>query len=164
MGYTGVDMFTLIYKTHINCTQEELFDFHLDSNNITKITPPDTKVELLSEDISSYEGKIVKIKTTKFFIPTFWEVKIEKLIEPKILVDVALKSPFKYWKHQHIFIETKNGCELQDIIEYELPLGFVGKLVEPFITNDIKKMFEYRHIQTKKILEENSPRIFTSNQ
>jgi ligand-binding SRPBCC domain-containing protein len=154
MGYTRINMNTLIYKTQIHCTQGELFDFHINSNNITKITPPDTKVELLSKDTSSYEGKIVKIKTTKFFIPTFWEVKIEKLIKPKILVDVALKSPFKYWKHQHIFIKTKNGCELQDIIEYELPFGVLGKLVAPFIRNDIKKMFEYRHFETKRILEE----------
>jgi len=146
-------MKTIIKTSFINCDLKALFDFHLDSNNITKITPKDTKVELLSADTQTYVGKIVKIKTTKFFIPTYWEVHIERLESPNILVDLALKSPFKYWKHQHIFTQKGNMCELKDVIEYELPFGILGKLVSSFIENDITKMFDYRHQQTKIILE-----------
>jgi len=146
-------MKTITKTSLIDCTKEELFDFHLDSNNITKITPLNTKVTLLNEDTKTYEGKIVKIKTVKFFIPTYWEVKIEKLDKPNILIDIALKSPFKYWKHQHIFTKKGSLCELKDIIEYELPFGILGKLVEPFIEYDIRAMFEYRHKKTKQILE-----------
>jgi len=144
---------TITQTSTINCTLEELFDFHLDSNNITKITPADTKVQLLNDDSQAYEGKIVKIKTTKFFIPTYWEVKIEHLQRPNILVDVALKSPFKYWKHQHIFTQKDNRCELKDIIEYKMPFGIFGKLLDHFIELDIKNMFQYRHKKTKMLLE-----------
>jgi len=146
-------MKTLMKKTQINCEVEKLFDFHMDSNNIKKITPQNIKVELLNDDGSSYVGKIVKIKTTKFFIPTYWEVRIEKLQKPNILIDIALKSPFKYWRHQHIFNKKENGCELVDIIDYELPFGVLGRLIEPLLTRDIKHMFEYRHSKTKEILE-----------
>jgi ligand-binding SRPBCC domain-containing protein len=146
-------MKTIVKVSTIKCSLDELFEFHLDSSNISKITPADTKVELLNEDVTAYEGKVVKIKTTKFFIPTYWEVKIEKLEKPNVLVDVALKSPFKYWKHQHIFTKKDDVCELKDIIEYEMPFGFLGSLVEPLIANDIKKMFEYRHKRTKEVLE-----------
>lgn len=146
-------MKTIIKTSIINCTLEELFEFHLDSENITKITPPNTKVTLLNEDTTTYEGKIVKIKTVKFFIPTYWEVKIEKLQKSDILVDVAVKSPFNYWKHQHLFTKKGNMCELNDVIEYELPFGFLGKIVAPFIELDIKNMFDYRHKITKEILE-----------
>lgn len=142
----------------ISCTIDELFNFHLDSENITKITPHNIKVELLSSDTKAFEGKVIKIKTTKFFIPTYWEVKIEKLKSPSILVDVALKSPFKYWKHQHIFTKKGNVCELKDIIEYELPFGILGKIVEPLITHDIQKMFDYRHKRTKELLEKKTPK------
>ena len=146
-------MKTIEKITFINCTLEELFDFHLDSNNITKITPPNIKVELLNDDTKTFEGKIVKIKTTKFFIPTYWEVKIEKLEKPNILIDVAVKSPFKHWKHQHIFTKKGNLTQLKDLIEYELPYGVLGKIVSPFIELDIKNMFDYRHKQTKALLE-----------
>ena len=141
-------------KSQINISvEEELFNFHLDSNNITKITPKDTKVELLSADTQTYEGKIVSIKTTKFFISTYWDVEIQKLEFPNILVDVAVKSPFKYWKHQHIFTKKGNMCELKDVIEYEMPFGILGKIVNPLIKKDIISMFEYRHKKTKEILE-----------
>lgn len=50
--------------SYIECSQEKLFDFHIDSENIKKITPPNTKVELLNEDTSTYEGKIMHLKTT----------------------------------------------------------------------------------------------------
>ncbi len=143
----------LIQTSLIKCDLEDLFNFHRDSNNITKITPKNIKVKLLIDDTQTYEGKIVKLKTTKFFIPTFWEVKIEKLQSPNLLVDLAVKSPFKYWKHQHIFTKKGNMCELRDEIEFELPFGFLGKIVEPFIELDIKNMFEYRHKKTKELLE-----------
>ena len=37
-------MKTITKTTLIHCTQEELFNFHLDSNNITKITPSNIKL------------------------------------------------------------------------------------------------------------------------
>ena len=149
----------IIKTSLIDCTLEELFDFHLDSQNITKITPSNTKVQLLSEDTPAFEGKIVKLKTIRMFIPIIWEVRIEKLEKPNILVDLAIKSPFKYWKHQHLFTQKGNECELQDIIEFELPFGIFGKIIEPLLTFDIKKMFEYRHKKTKEILENKKNKI-----
>ena len=146
-------MKTITQTSLIDCEIDELFEFHLDSNNISKITPLNTKVELLNDDGITFVGKIVKIKTVKFFIPTYWEVKIEKLDKPNILIDVAIKSPFKYWKHQHIFTKKGSFCELKDIIEYELPFGIFGELLDGFIQLDIKNMFEYRHKKTKEILE-----------
>ena len=144
---------TLIKKSIINCSAEELFDFHTDSANIKAITPPNTKVELLNQDSTTYEGKVLSLKTTRLFIPTYWDVKIQKLERPNILIDIALRSPLKYWRHQHIFTQKNNGCELCDIIEYELPLGILGKLVAPLFERDINQMFEYRHKKTKQILE-----------
>ena len=102
----------------INCDIEKLFAFHLDTNNLKVITPLDTKVELLNKDFIPHEGGIVKIKSVKNFIPTTWEVKIEKLDSPNILIDIAIKSPFKYWKHSHIFTKKGSRCELKDIVEY----------------------------------------------
>ncbi|WP_428024451.1 SRPBCC family protein [Arcobacter sp.] len=137
----------------ISCTIEELFEFHLDSNNIKKITPNDTKVELLSKDFVPREGKVLEIKTTKFGIPTFWAVEISLINKPTILVDTAVHSPFKFWRHSHIFTKKGNVCELKDVIEYEMPFGFIGNIFSSFMENQLNNMFTYRHKQTKIILE-----------
>jgi len=139
--------------TFINCTLEELFDFHMNIKNIKKITPKNIKVELLDYDIRKYECKIINIRTTKYFIPTHWKVCIDKMERPNILVDVAVQSPFKSWKHQHIFTQKGNVCELKDIIEYEIGYGILGKIIAPFLKYDINSMFDYRHKQTKRLLE-----------
>ena len=146
-------METFTHKSFINCTLEELFDFHLDTNNIKLITPSDTKVELIDYEETTFEGKIIKLKTIRAWVPIDWIVKIEKYEYPNLMVDVALKSPFAFWEHQHIFTKKGSMCELKDVIKYKLPFGIVGKLIAPFIKKDIANMFIYRHQQTKKILE-----------
>ena len=142
--------------TLIDCSEKELFDFHLDTNNIKLITPKHTKVELLDYEDSTYEGKIVKIKTTRAFISMNWIIKIEKLQYPNLMVDVAIKSPFSYWEHSHIFTQKGNLCELKDNIKFKLPFGIFGKLILPFIKKDIKKclsidIFKQKNILVKRI-------------
>jgi ligand-binding SRPBCC domain-containing protein len=146
-------MQTFIKSSYINCDIKSLFDFHIDTNNIKKITPTDTKVELLTKDFKPQISEILKIKSTKYFIPMLWEVKIEKIDEPSLLVDVALKSPFAFWEHKHIFIKHGNMSELKDVITFNMPFGIFGKLFEWFVRNDLQKMFDYRHKITKEILE-----------
>ena len=104
----------------INCKIEELFQFHTDMRNLVNITPPDTKVNLINKDFVPHEGGVLKIKTVKNFIPTNWEVKIDKMQEPSLLIDIAIKSPFKYWKHSHVFTQKGNICELKDIVDSQM--------------------------------------------
>lgn len=146
-------MQTFIKSSYIKCNIQTLFDFHLDVNNLKHITPNDTKVTLITKDFIPKQSETLEIKSTKYFIPMLWKVKIEKIDEPNLLVDVALKSPFKYWEHKHIFIQHKDRCELKDVITYELPFGKFGKLFNPFIAKDLQKMFNFRHKITKEILE-----------
>ncbi len=122
-------------------------------NNLKAITPRDTSVELLTKDFTPHQGGILEIKTIKHYIPTIWEVKIEKLVKPNLLVDVALKSPFKYWEHSHIFTKSGTKCELRDVVKYELPFGKLGNLFDFFIQKELKNMFEFRHQVTKNMLE-----------
>lgn len=146
-------MQTFIKSSYINCEIKSLFDFHLNTNNLTYITPPDTKVELLTKDFKPQVSQILKIKSIKYFIPMTWEVRIEKIDEPNLLVDIALKSPFAFWEHKHIFIQHEKMCELKDVITFKMPFGILGKLLNGFVKKDLQKMFDFRHKVTKEILE-----------
>lgn len=138
----------------IFCTVEELFDFHLDFNNLKAITPKDTKVTMQGAMFTPKEGDILRLKTVKNFITTTWEVEIRTIQKPNLLFDVALKSPFKVWRHSHIFTQLEDGvCELTDRVEYELPFGIFGSLFDFIIQLELAKMFAFRHSVTKKILE-----------
>ena len=147
-------MKTFEKTTLINCDIQKLFDFHIDMKNLEAITPLNMEVEVLNKDFIPHEGGVIKIKSVKNFIPIIWEVKIEKMQSPNILVDIALKSPFKFWEHSHIFTKKGSLCELKDVIKYKLPFGKIGELFNFFIQKELKTMFDYRHKITKGLLEE----------
>lgn len=146
-------MKTFTKQTYIDTTLEELFKFHLDTNNLIKITPKNIKAELLTKCDNPKEGTILKIRTVKNFIPFTWVVKIKKMDYPHMFVDEALKSPFKFWEHYHIFKQDGHKVLLKDVVRYELPFGFLGSLLHSVIEKDLEQMFEFRHEVTKKSLE-----------
>lgn len=141
----------------IACSQEALFDFHLDSTNLKRITPPSMQVTLLNEaTFFVKEGAHLHIEAKDGFLKTLWEVEIEKIEIPSLLVDNALRSPFVYWKHFHIFTNRGDGmCELRDRIEYKLPFGWFGALFDFVVQYKFNGMFTFRHEATKAILENN---------
>lgn len=146
-------MATYMKKSFINCSKEQLFDFHLNTQNLAEITPKDIKLDLLTHNFTPKQSSTLEIKSTKYFIPTYWKIEILKLERPCILIDKALESPFKSWIHQHRFEEIDGKTQLTDIIDFEMPFGLIGKLIEPFILKDLEKMFTFRHEKTKQILE-----------
>jgi ligand-binding SRPBCC domain-containing protein len=75
------------------------------------------------------------------------------LEENERIIDIAIKSPFKYWKHEHIFRKTISGVELIDKLEIELPFGFLNKLAEPIFFFVIDNMFYTRQKLTKEYME-----------
>lgn len=138
----------------IRCDIHDLFAFHLDLGNLVAITPKDTSVKLVGELFTPKEGSVITLDTRKNFIPLRWRVQIAELKEPNLLVDLALQSPFKFWKHSHIFSTMEDGTSLLcDRVEYELPFGFLGRLLEGFVYDELDKMFTYRHEVTRTILE-----------
>ena len=131
----------------IECSLKKLYDFHLDMKNLKAISPKGIKVTLLNEGFVPKEGAILRLKTVKNFLPIIWEVKIDKMDAPNLLVDVAMKSPFKSWRHSHIFTQVdENICELKDVVEYTLPFGFLGSLFNFFI-----QIFQYLKIMMLKL-------------
>lgn len=138
----------------IDCDLQALYDFHLDVGNLKVITPHGTSVTLLDKGFVPFEGGIMRLRTVKFLIPTMWEVRIEKMSPPHLLVDVAVKSPFRRWKHSHIFTQNGALCELRDEVEYDIPFGFIGAAFKPLIHRELERMFRFRHEVTTSMLEE----------
>jgi len=61
-----------------------------------------------------------------------------------------VEGPFRKWEHRHRFEE--HGADqslLSDSIDYELPLGFVGKAVgAEYVRRSLERTFTYRHQTT----------------
>jgi hypothetical protein len=72
-----------------------------------------------------------------------------------MFADRQVHGPFASWHHRHRFLDDgKGGTLLRDEVDYEPPLGWLGRrLGGRFIEEKLRKMFDYRHDATRRIVE-----------
>lgn len=147
-------MCEIYLETKIDVPVETLFLFHQNPKNLPLITPKNIDVKLLKIPEPFEEKGVVVLNITKWGITHQWEVELNCIVYPTLIRDVALKSPFKHFVHDHIFKAlTPTSSLLCDKISVELPLAPLSNIILPLIKKDILSMFEYRHKTTKTILE-----------
>lgn len=144
---------TVTFETTLPCTVQELFAFHADTDNLPLITPKDTSVKILKLQKPLEEGNEATLQIKKGLLSFKWELRFEKVESPHLIVDVATRSPFKYFRHEHHFLAINGGHSiLRDIITFSLPFEPLSAVAVGFVKRDIEKMFTYRHAQTKAYL------------
>ncbi|WP_373031540.1 SRPBCC family protein [Sulfurovum sp.] len=149
---------TLTFETPIPCSAKTLFDFHADTNNLSLITPNDTSVEILKLDTPLKQGNEAVLRIKKGWLSFVWELSFEKVIYPHLIVDVATRSPFKLFRHEHHFIEVDASHSiLRDVVTFSLPFWPLSNLAVWFVRSDMQKMFAYRHQKTKEAIASTVP-------
>jgi ligand-binding SRPBCC domain-containing protein len=67
-------------------------------------------------------------------------------------VDEQRKGPYKIWHHEHHFKQIDKGIEMLDIVSYEIPFGFLGKIAHPLIVKSkLNEIFDYRFKKVEEI-------------
>jgi hypothetical protein len=135
----------------INCGIEELFEFHTDVNNLSKVSPNFIRTEILelSDNPLELNSKIV-LKVKLILFSMYWHIRISELQKPNLVVDLQEKGIFKYWAHRHEFVDTPDGVIMTDKVQFYPPLGLFAL---PFVKLQLMHMFSYRHKKTKEIFE-----------
>ncbi len=146
--------YEFIQSVEIETEIGEIFNFHLDTNNLPEISPAFPKASVKSiSDVPLKQDSTVTVTLNFFFFKTDWKILIDEVVENILIVDLQQKGLFEYWRHSHIF-ESKNGKVIMtDKVEFIPPFEFLGRLSLPFIRLQLKQMFNYRHKKTKQIFE-----------
>jgi ligand-binding SRPBCC domain-containing protein len=129
------------------------WDFFSSPRNLSVITPPEMGFEVQSElPEKMYPGMFIQYKVRPLFgIPLTWVTEITQVQEGEFFVDEQRVGPYSIWHHQHFFREIPGGVEMTDIVDYQLPLGILGRIVQPFLVAPrLKHIFDFRK---KKLLE-----------
>jgi ligand-binding SRPBCC domain-containing protein len=73
----------------------------------------------------------------------------------KMFADRMVKGPFAQWLHKHIVTPRGEAeCVLTDDVDYELPLGIVGRVFGEWLANrNLERLFEFRHRVTREACE-----------
>ncbi len=67
--------------------------------------------------------------------------------------DTMRDGPFREWTHTHLFYADEGETVIRDVVEYELPLGAVGRRLGPLAVVGFEPAFRYRHRLTRQLLE-----------
>ncbi len=132
---------------------EKAWDFFSNPQNLAKITPPDMNLIPTSPLPSeTYPGLFITYKVKPLLgIPMLWVTEITHVRDQAFFVDEQRLGPYRIWHHQHHFKAVKGGVEMTDIVDYRLPLGPLGVLMQKILVgNMLKGIFEYR---TKRLVE-----------
>ncbi|MFW6019365.1 MAG: SRPBCC family protein, partial [Bacteroidales bacterium] len=109
---------------------QQAWEFFANPANLKTITPDYMGFDIISEPQSKmYEGMIITYKVSPMLnIPLNWMTEITHVHQPFYFVDEQRIGPYKIWHHQHHFREVEGGTEIIDQVDYQLPLGPLGKL------------------------------------
>ena len=146
-----------IYRKHtfqnLPITCDQAWDFLSDPNNLKTITPDYMGFEILSgAEKKMYAGQIIQYIVTPIMgIPTKWVTEITHVKEGEYFVDEQRFGPYALWHHKHFIRPIENGVEMEDIIDYKIPFGTLGRLAHPIIVKPkLNEIFDYRQ---KKLIE-----------
>lgn len=144
-----------VKESVIAASAATVFGFHEAPDAFARLQPPWQKSEIITPPSSLAVGTRVVLRTR---IGPLWQTIRAEHVEyeaGKMFADRMVEGPFKSWLHRHIV--TPRGaeeCTLRDDIEYELPLGALGRVFGgAFARRELERLFTYRHEVTRKACE-----------
>lgn len=153
-------MYSLHRRQKLPATPEKVWDFISDPKNLAVITPPEMGFKTLSGDERKmFPGQIIHYTITPILgFRIEWVTEITHVETGRYFVDEQRHGPYALWHHKHFLREIPGGVEMEDLIHYRLPMGFLGKMAHPFLVRpQLERIFEFRHRKLVEIFGEFKP-------
>ena len=140
-------------KQNLPISVKEAWEFLSSPNNLAEITPKYMNFKILSgANKSIFAGQIIQYKVTPVLgITLKWVTEITHVKQNEYFVDEQRFGPYSLWHHKHFIKEIDGGVELEDIIDYKIPFGILGKAFHSILVKPkLQEIFDHRK---KKLIE-----------
>jgi ligand-binding SRPBCC domain-containing protein len=127
----------------------EVFDFFSDPANLEYLTPRWLRFRIATPTpFEMRPGQMIDYRLRLHGIPLRWRSEITAWDPPYRFVDEQRRGPYRLWRHEHRFEETKGGTTVVDQVSY-VPRG--GALVHRlFVRPNLTTIFDYRQAQLRE--------------
>jgi|TARA_Y100000385_G_scaffold276514_1_gene322354 ligand-binding SRPBCC domain-containing protein len=141
-------------KQKLPISVKEAWDFLSSPNNLAEITPKYMNFKILSgANRSIFAGQIIQYKVKPVLgITLKWVTEITHVKQNEYFVDEQRFGPYSLWHHKHFIKEIDGGIEMEDIVDYKIPFGFLGQIAHSlFIKKKLRQIFNYREKKLVKL-------------
>jgi ligand-binding SRPBCC domain-containing protein len=142
-------------RTRIAAPPEEVFAFHERPDALERLTPDWARARVIEKTPGIKAGARVVLEMAIGPIKQRWVAEHTAYEEGRSFHDRQVSGPFAKWEHTHLFEpDGEGGTWLIDRVEYELPLGALGRLFGGgFVRGQMTRLFELRHSVTREACE-----------
>lgn len=148
-------MYVLERRQHLPIPLLRAWEFFSDPRNLARITPPGMGFVIRDPlpDGPIHEGQRITYTVRPILgIPLKWVTLITVSEPPHRFVDTQETGPYSYWHHTHTFTAEGDGTAMHDRVEYELPLGPLGKVAHwLFVKRQLTTIFDHREQVMKEL-------------
>jgi ligand-binding SRPBCC domain-containing protein len=145
-------VFTIQREQWVPRPLDEVFAFFSDARNLELLTPAWLKFHVLTIPDQIASGIHIQYRLVWHGIPLRWTTEITRWNPPRDFEDVQLSGPYKLWHHTHRFEARDEGTQTTDIVEYALPLGFLGRLAYALqVRSNVEQIFDYRYDRIREM-------------
>jgi ligand-binding SRPBCC domain-containing protein len=144
-----------VRESLIRASPQSVFAFHERPDALRKLMPPwETARVVQQADISQVGSNTIVEANILGVFTTTWISQHTVYDPPRLFEDIQVKGPFRRWRHRHVISPHADGAVLRDEIDYIPPLGFLGRMVAPYlIQRRLRRLFDYRHEVTRQSCE-----------
>ena len=139
-------VYRLSSKQKLPISVDQAWDFLSNPKNLKIITPDYMSFDIISGDEKPmFAGQIIQyIVTPVFGIKTNWVTEITQVVDKQYFVDEQRFGPYALWHHKHFIKQIDGGVEMEDIIDYKVPFGFIGRMAHPILVKPkLTEIFNY---------------------
>lgn len=146
-------------RSRIGASAARVFAWHRSPDALTRLIPPWEKVTVEQAPASLGGGDRAVLMIRNGPVRLRWVAEHHGYEDRGELggefTDTQVSGPFKAWTHRHLVeADGPDACWLDDRIEYELPLGWLGRVCGGALTaRKLERMFEFRHRVTREQCE-----------
>lgn len=99
-------------------------------------------------------GEQVTWEAQHFGVRQRFTSKITAFDSPNYFQDSMVQGAFRSFVHDHYFDPAPNGTVMKDVINFQSPLGFIGRVVDRLImASYLKRLILARNLSIKEALE-----------
>lgn len=139
------------YSSIIKSPVKQVWEFHERQDILELLTPPWQPVKVIRRQGGLNIGAASEFLLMFGFVNIPWLARHTEYDQYKLFTDEQIKGPMDSWCHRHYFEAKGLETGLTDIIEYEIPGGWLSEFFLGWWVNSrLQEMFRYRHEITKK--------------